>query len=66
MQTRTASLIETAIHTVIGVVLGFVTTYAVLAIEHDPATAATWITGLMIPVSAVRQYLIRRVCARFE
>jgi hypothetical protein len=54
MQTKAGSMVEAVTNTVIGCVLDFAIAFAV-------ASAAAWIVTLMVPISAARQYVIRRL-----
>lgn len=59
-QTPLMSLVETAAHTVIGCALGFSVILAVINLVKDQYAEAAWTAITMVPVSAARQYIIRR------
>jgi hypothetical protein len=61
MQTKAASLIEGAVNTVAGCVIGYAIVLAVITADPNPASAAGWAVALNVPASAARQFVIRRL-----
>jgi hypothetical protein len=61
MQTRRSSILETAVNTVAGCVIGFMIVYSTMKFDPNPVSASAWIVALNVPASAARQYAIRRL-----